>query len=89
MEDNPAGKNGDRALHTLVPLPDFKAILGLDDRDDCLAAFCLVTATYTIEHYARRRLLRKKHTEYHTFTGESVFDLREYPVRNVLSGTQG
>jgi hypothetical protein len=66
----------DALLHTLIPLADFKAILGIDDREDCLdfasmrnqsyeflqgknsatlfqppslAAFCLITATYTIE----------------------------------------
>jgi hypothetical protein len=26
----------DTPLHTLIPLADFKAILGVDDREDCL-----------------------------------------------------
>jgi hypothetical protein len=104
------------ALHALIPLADFKALLGLDDREDCLnfasvqnsailfqppsrgepsplcvsveytlAAFCLITATYTIEKYCKRRLLRKKQTDYLTFTGEHIFTLREYPVRKVLT----
>jgi hypothetical protein len=72
------------ALHTLVPLSGFKAILGLDDREDALSRYCLITAAYTIEHYCKRRLLRRKHTDYLTFTGEPVFTLREYPVCKVL-----
>jgi hypothetical protein len=72
-------------LHTLIPLADFKAILGLDDRDDILSRFCLITATYSIEQYCKRRLLRRKNTDYLTFTGEYVFGLREYPVRKILS----
>jgi hypothetical protein len=72
-------------LHSLISLEDFKAILGIDDREDALSRFCLITATYTIEQYCKRRLLRRKHTDYLTFTGEYVFDLREYPVGKVLS----
>jgi hypothetical protein len=30
-------------------------------------------------------LIRKKHTDYLTFTGEYVFSLREYPVRKILA----
>jgi hypothetical protein len=71
-------------LHTLVPLSDFKAIPGLDDREDALSRYCLITAAYTIEHYCKRRLLRRKNTDYLTFTGEPVFTLREYPVCKVL-----
>jgi hypothetical protein len=26
----------DTPLHTLIPLADFKAVLGIDDREDCL-----------------------------------------------------
>jgi hypothetical protein len=102
----------DTALYSLIPLNDFKTILGIDDREDCLnfasmrnssfeflqsknsgalfqppsmAAFCLITATYTIEQYCKRRLVRKKHTDYLTFTGEYIFTLREYPVRKILT----
>jgi len=35
-------------LHSLISLEDFKAVLGVDDRDDKLAKFCLVTSTLTI-----------------------------------------
>jgi hypothetical protein len=72
-------------LHSLIPLADFKALLCLDDREDALSRFCLITATYTIEHYCKRRLVRWKHTDYLAFTGEHVFTLREYPVRRVLA----
>jgi hypothetical protein len=76
--------NGEQ-LHTLIPLADFKALLGIDDREDALSRFCLITAAYTIEQYCKRRLVRRKHTDYLTFTGEYVFSLREYPVGKVLA----
>jgi hypothetical protein len=85
VENGPAGEPSGFALHTLIPLEDFKAILGLDDREDALSRYCLITATYTIEQYCKRWLLRRKHTDYLTFTGEHVFTLREYPVRRILS----
>jgi hypothetical protein len=74
MSDENQGRG--TALHSLIPLADFKALLGIDDREDCLdfasvqnpgheflhgqnsansfqppslAAFCLLTAAYTIE----------------------------------------
>jgi hypothetical protein len=72
-------------LHTLIPLADFKAILGVDDREDALSRYCLITATYTIEQHCKRRLFRKKHTDYLTFTGDHIFTLREYPVQKVLT----
>jgi hypothetical protein len=72
-------------LHSLIPLADFKAILGVDDREDTLSRYCLITATYTIEQYCKRRLLGRKNTDYLTFTGEYIFSLREYPVRKVLA----
>jgi hypothetical protein len=72
-------------LHSLVPLTDFKAILGIDDREDALSRYCLITATFTIEQYCKRRLVRRKNTDYLTFTGEYIFTLREYPVRRVLA----
>jgi hypothetical protein len=78
--------NGDQAaLCSLIPLSDFKAIIGLDDREDGLNRYCLVTATYTIEQYCKRRLVRRKNTDYLTFAGEYVFSLREYPVRKLLT----
>jgi hypothetical protein len=77
-------------LHTLIPLADFSnfqfaAILGVDDREEALSRYCLITATYTIEQYCKRRLFRKKHIDYLTFTGDHIFTLREYPVRKVLT----
>jgi hypothetical protein len=77
--------NSQNILYSLIPLEDFKALLGIDDRDDALSRFCLITATYTIEQFCKRRLCRKKHTDYLTFTGEHIFSLREYPVRKILT----
>jgi uncharacterized phiE125 gp8 family phage protein len=74
-----------KQLYTLIPLEDFKAILAVDDREDALSRYCLITATYSIEHYCTRRLLRRKNIDYLTFTGDSIFTLREYPVGKVLS----
>jgi hypothetical protein len=75
----------DGNLYTLIPLADSKALLGIDDREEAIARYCLITATYTIEQYCMRRFLLRKHTDYLTFSGEHIFSLREYPVRKVLS----
>jgi hypothetical protein len=83
MNDENLGRG--TALHSLIPLADFKAILGFDDREDTLSRYCLITATYSIEQYCKRRLLRRKNTDYLTFTGEYIFTLREYPVWKVLA----
>ena len=72
-------------LHTLISLEDFKAVLGIDDREDKIARFCLVTSTLTIEHYCKRRFLRKKYFEKIEYTGDLVISLREYPVTQVLA----
>jgi hypothetical protein len=72
-------------LYTLISLEDFKAVLGIDDRDDKLAKFCLVTSTCSIEHYCKRRLLRKKHFERIEFTGDLLLPMKEYPVINVFA----
>jgi hypothetical protein len=32
-------------LYSLISLEEFKALMGVDDRDDRLCRFCLVTAT--------------------------------------------
>jgi hypothetical protein len=72
-------------LHSLIPLADFKTILGLDDREDTLSRYCLITATYTIEQYCKRRLLRKKRFEFFPFYGDYTFPLRDYPVREILA----
>ena len=67
-------------LYTLIPLEDFKALLGVDDREEKLAKFCLVTATLTIEQYCKRKLLRKKYFEKIDFNGDLFVPLREYGV---------
>jgi hypothetical protein len=72
-----------RPLHSLIPFTDFKAVLCLDDRDDTLSRYCLITATYTIEQYCGRRLLRKKRFEFLPFSGDYIFPLRDYPVREI------
>jgi hypothetical protein len=73
------------SLHTLIPLADFKALLGVDDREDKLSRFCLITATYTIEEYCRRRLILKRHFERIEVYADLILPLREYPVREVLA----
>jgi hypothetical protein len=82
---NGNGSGTQITLHSLIPLEDFTAILGLDDRDEAISRFCLTTATFTIEQYCRRRLLDKKHYETLEFHGDYVFPLREYPVREILA----
>ena len=75
----------EKPLYTLKSLEDFKAVLGVDDREDKLAGYCLVTSTYTIEQYCKRRPLRKKYFERIEFTGDLFLPLREYPVSQVLA----
>jgi hypothetical protein len=70
-------------LHSVIPLADFKAVLGIDDREDALSRYCLITATYTIEQYYKRRLIRKKHTDYLTF-GEHLETSMPENVRQLL-----
>jgi len=72
-------------LYSLITLEDFKAVLGIDDREDRLTRFCLVTATHTIEEYCKRRLLRKRHFEWNEYKGDLLVPLREYPVSKVLA----
>ncbi|MDR0795787.1 MAG: hypothetical protein LBE79_07030 [Tannerella sp.] len=77
--------NRQNKLYTLIPLEDFKALLGVDDREDKISRFCLVTSTLTIEQYCRRRLLRKKHFERIGFFGDLFLPLNEYPITEVLA----
>ena len=74
-----------RPLHTLMPLADFKAVLGVDDREDVLSRYCLITATYPIAQYCKRRLLRKTRFEFLPFYDDYIFPLRDYPVREILA----
>jgi hypothetical protein len=85
VDNSPAGGPSGFALHTLIPLGDFKTILGIDDREDALSRYCLTTATYTIEQYCKRRLLRKKRFEFFPFYGDYTFPLRDYPIREILA----
>jgi hypothetical protein len=71
-------------LYTLIPLTDFKAVLGIDDREDAFSRFVLITSTYTIEQYCKRRLLKRANLEYLDFWGDGVLPLREYPVRRIM-----
>ncbi|GHV71290.1 hypothetical protein AGMMS49928_22430 [Spirochaetia bacterium] len=71
-------------LYTLIPLTEFKAVLGIDDREDPLSRFVLITSTYTIEQYCKRRLLKRANLEYLDFWGDGVLPLREYPVRRIM-----
>jgi len=75
----------EKQFYSLIHLEEFKAVLGIDDRGDKLARFCLVTATYTIEQYCKRRLLRKKHFEQIEYMGDLLLPFREYPVSRVLA----
>jgi hypothetical protein len=65
----------DVPLHTLIPLADFKAILDLDDRENTLSRYCLITAAYTIEQHCKQRLLRRENTDCLTCTGLMIFSL--------------
>ena len=78
-------ENCQKNFYSLIPLEEFKAILGIDDREDNLSRYCLTTATYSIEQYCMRRLLRKRHFERIEFSGELILPLNEYPVSNVLA----
>jgi hypothetical protein len=73
------------SIHSLIPVEDFKTILGIDDREDALSRFCLTTATFTIEQYCKRRLLLKQHFERIAAHGDLFLPLGEYPVRKVLA----
>jgi hypothetical protein len=72
-------------FHSLVPLGDYKAILGMDDREDALSRYCLVTATYTIEQYCRRCLFVHRHSERLEYAGDQLLSLREYPVQEIVA----
>jgi hypothetical protein len=78
-------ESGAGPLHSLIPLTDFKALLGVDDREDALSRYCLITATYTIEHYCKRRFFMKKHFERFEFAGDLLLPLREYPVLEIVA----
>jgi hypothetical protein len=61
----------------LIPLEEFKAILGIDDRENALSRYCLIAATFTIEQYCLRRLFLKRHFERIEFHGDLSSSLRD------------
>ena len=71
-------------LYSLILLNEFKAVMGIDDREDKIARFCLLTATLTIEQYCRRKFLRKKYFENSKLNNDLLILLREYPVTEIL-----
>ena len=73
----------EKPIYSLLLLDEFKALAGIDDREERLATFCLVTATLTIEQYCRRKLLQKNHFENIDFYGDLVIPLKEYPVSKI------
>jgi hypothetical protein len=75
--------NNEKSLYTLIPLDTFKALMGVDDREDKNCRFCLVTATHTIEQYCKRRLVRKQHIECISCYGDYLLPLKEYPVSKI------
>ena len=75
----------EKQIYTLISLEEFKSVLGVDDREDKLARFCLLISTYTIEQHCKRRLLRKKYFERIEFTGDLFLPIREYPVTEILA----
>jgi hypothetical protein len=83
METNGNGTDK-KLLYTLISLDDFKAVLNVDDRDDTMSGYCLLTASYTIEQYCKRRFLRKKYFEHIAYSGDLILPLREYPVTEIL-----
>jgi len=74
---------GKNTLYTLIPLEEFRSILNIDDREEKLARFCLVTGTLEIERYCMRKFLRKQFFEIIDFNEDLVLPLREYPVQKV------
>jgi len=75
----------EKPLYTLISLDEFKALMGVDDLEDRLARFCLVTATLTIEQYCMRKFFRKMYFEQIEYYGDLVLPLREYPVNGILA----
>jgi len=78
-------KKQEKQLYTLIPIEDFKALMGVDDREDKTARFCLVTSTFSIEQYCKRRFIRKKYYESLHITRDLLFPLKEYPVNEILA----
>jgi len=76
---------GGNDIYTLMQVDHFREMICVDQRDDRLCRFCLVTATLTIEQYCQRKLLRKTHVEMLDAQYDTVVPLREYPVKEIKS----
>jgi hypothetical protein len=70
------------ALHTLIALKGFKAVLHFDDRENVLSWYCLIMTTYTIEQYYKRRFLRQDQFDLCSFFGNihSVTQQHQIPL---------
>lgn len=69
----------------MISLHDFKAIMGVDDREDKTASYCLEASTVSIEEYCLRQFIKTKIIEEPYFFGDMVLPLSEYPVREILA----
>ena len=85
MSNAGTGESRKNFLYSLISLDDFKAIAGVDDRDDKLSRFCLMASTKAIEHYCMRQLLRRYHYQFFTLPDTTYFELEQYPVRKIVS----
>ena len=74
-----------KTLYSLIPIDEFKALLGVDDRDDKLTKFCLVTSTLSIEQYCRRKLLSKTINQVFKDWRDLTLFLNEFPVREIIA----
>ena len=72
-------------LHTLIPLDEFKALIGVDDREDKQVRFCLVTSTLSIEQYCKRKFIHKQYFETIKLSDSLLVILKEYPVSEILA----
>jgi len=77
--------NTEKGLYSLIPLDEFKALMSIDDREDKIARFTLVTSTLTIEQYCKRKFLCKKYFEKIIFYNDFFISLREYPVNEITA----
>ena len=70
-------------FYSLVPLEEFMALMGIDDREEKMARFCLASAAFAIERFCLRRFLRMRCVERIEFYGDLRLPLREYPVTKI------
>jgi len=75
----------DKELYTLIPIDEFKTLHGIDDRDDKLAKFCLVTSSLNLEQYCKRHFLLRIYHETINLFGDLRVTLNEYPAREIIA----